>query len=107
MKSKVNQKSFLSVLIAVLILLSMNLAGCKKDDSISDTSITDNLPNISGYPVLDARPWRRAAAAIKVRSKMAELTKEKRKALSLVKPVLKGRIKAAVQKKYPFIKIGE
>jgi len=37
MKSKANQMSFLSVLIAVLILLTMNLAGCKKDDSLTTT----------------------------------------------------------------------
>jgi hypothetical protein len=52
MRTRVNQKSLQSVLIAILILLNMNLAGCKKDDSISDTSITDNLPNITGYPIV-------------------------------------------------------
>jgi hypothetical protein len=38
---------------------------------------------------------------------MAELTKEKGKVLSPLKPIMKGQIKAAVQKKNPFIKIGE
>jgi hypothetical protein len=54
-KSKINEKSFLSVLISVLILLNINLAGCKKDDSTSDTSITDNLPNITGYPIVGTK----------------------------------------------------
>jgi Protein of unknown function (DUF1566) len=49
MKSKVNQLSFLSVLIAVLILLNMNLTGCKKD---STETTLDNLPNITGYPIV-------------------------------------------------------
>jgi hypothetical protein len=68
MKSKVNQKNFLSVLTIILILLNMNLAGCKKSDtSTSETSTgetkvgigcsttsngTDNLPNITNYPIV-------------------------------------------------------
>ncbi len=56
--------SFLSVLTGVLILLNLNLAGCKKDSTettndettvrsgCSTTSnVTDNLPNITGYPI--------------------------------------------------------
>jgi hypothetical protein len=49
MKSKANQKSFLSVVIAVLLLLNMNLAGCKKD-TVGTT--VDNLPDITGYPIV-------------------------------------------------------
>lgn len=65
MTSKVNQKSFLSVMIGVFILLSMNLVGCKKDETSTDsdkTSVgigcnttsntTENLPNISNYPIV-------------------------------------------------------
>jgi len=65
MKSHVNQQRFLSVFIVVLILLNMNLAGCKKESTetttdetkvgtvCSTTSIgTDNLPNITGYPIV-------------------------------------------------------
>jgi len=52
MKSKVNQKKFLSVLIGVLVLLNMNLAGCKKDDNSTTTSITGDLkivPRAAAY----------------------------------------------------------
>ncbi|NVN96272.1 MAG: DUF1566 domain-containing protein [Bacteroidetes bacterium] len=47
MKSKVNQKNFLSVLIGVIVLLNMNLSGCKKDDnSTTTTSITGDLKTV-------------------------------------------------------------
>ena len=49
MKSKVNQKKFLSVLIGALVFLNMNLVGCKKD---SLDTIVDHLPNITGYPIV-------------------------------------------------------
>lgn len=65
MKSKVNQMSFLSVIIGALILLNMNLAGCKKDSTETTTDETkvgtgcsttsngtDNLPNITNYPIV-------------------------------------------------------
>lgn len=49
MKSKVNQKSFLSVLTAVLILLNMNLAGCKKDDTSTITGDLQVVPREAAY----------------------------------------------------------
>jgi hypothetical protein len=65
MKSKVNQMSFLSVIIGALILLNMNLAGCKKDSTETTTDETkigtgcsttstgtDNLPNITNYQIV-------------------------------------------------------
>ncbi len=52
MKSKVNQLSFLSVLIGVLILLSIYLAGCKKDDNSTSTTTGDLqvVPRDPAYP---------------------------------------------------------
>ncbi|MBK7095903.1 MAG: DUF1566 domain-containing protein [Saprospiraceae bacterium] len=48
MKSKVKQKSFLSVLIAVLILLNMILAGCNKDDNTT-TGDLQAVPREAAY----------------------------------------------------------
>jgi hypothetical protein len=48
MKIKMSCVSMLSVLTAFLILLNMNLAGCKKDS----TNVADNLPDITGYPIV-------------------------------------------------------
>ena len=56
MKSKVNQKSFLSVLVAVLIFLNINLAGCKKDDSLTTTAdiqvIARSSASKGSYPIV-------------------------------------------------------
>jgi hypothetical protein len=63
MKSKVNPRSFLSVLSGILILLNMNLAGCKKDKtSISgDLQVVPREPAYAGcYPVIgtsQAKCW--------------------------------------------------
>ncbi len=50
MKSKVNQMNFLSVIIGVLVLLNMNLAGCKKDDISTTPSITGDLETVPRAP---------------------------------------------------------
>jgi hypothetical protein len=49
MKSKGNQISLLAVLISGLFLLNLVFGGCSKKDS---TSSMDNLPNITGYPIV-------------------------------------------------------
>ncbi len=56
MRSKVNQQSFLSVLIAVFILLNLNLAGCKKDDSLTSTAdiqvVARSAASKGSYPIV-------------------------------------------------------
>ncbi len=52
MKSKINCAGLVSILIASLILVNISMAGCSKDDSASDTSKIDNLPDITGYPIV-------------------------------------------------------
>jgi hypothetical protein len=49
MRFKVNQISMLSVLISGLFLLLLVFGGCSKKAS---TSVVDNLPDITGYPVV-------------------------------------------------------
>jgi hypothetical protein len=41
-----------SIWISVLILLSMSLAGCSKDETTLDAIKNDYLPNITGYPIV-------------------------------------------------------
>jgi Protein of unknown function (DUF1566) len=56
MKSKVNQQSFLSILTGVTILLNMNLAGCKKDDTSTTTGDLTIIPRSAAsknsYPIV-------------------------------------------------------
>ena len=52
MESKIIQKSFLSVLIVFLFLLNVNLAGCKKSETTEVETKADNLPTITGYPIV-------------------------------------------------------
>lgn len=49
MKSKANQMSFLSVLTGFLILLIMNLAGCKKDDTTAVSGVLPVVPREAAY----------------------------------------------------------
>jgi len=49
MISKVNQLSFLSFLAGVLILLNMNLAGCKKDDISTISGDLQVVPREAAY----------------------------------------------------------
>ncbi len=51
MKSKTNKNRLLSAFIAVAILLNISLTGCSNDNTGSD-AVTDNLPNITGYPIV-------------------------------------------------------
>lgn len=52
MKAKIRFESITSTLVGVLILLNMSLARCSKDDTTDETVKNDNLPNITGYPVV-------------------------------------------------------
>ena len=47
MKSKVNEKGLLSILIVIYILAIGNIVGCKKE-----SKTFDNLPNVTGYPIV-------------------------------------------------------
>jgi hypothetical protein len=49
MKLQTNKLSFLSALIAVLILMNMNLAGCKKDDTSTITGDLQVVPRNAAY----------------------------------------------------------
>jgi len=49
MKSKANQLSFLSAMITILILLNINLAGCKKDDTSTTTGDLQVVPREAAY----------------------------------------------------------
>ncbi|MEI6060019.1 MAG: DUF1566 domain-containing protein, partial [Bacteroidota bacterium] len=49
MQLKVNQLSFLYVLTGVLILLNMNLAGCKKDDTSTISGDLQVVPREAAY----------------------------------------------------------
>ena len=48
-KTKANQMSFLSVLTGFLILLIMNLAGCKKDDTSTVSGDLQVVPREAAY----------------------------------------------------------
>ena len=55
MKSKANQNRLLSALVAAAILLNLSLTGCSKDETASGATITDNLPNITDYPIVGTK----------------------------------------------------
>jgi len=52
MKNLIN-KIINSIFIGIFFILTTTFVSCKNNNSEDILTITDNLPNISGYPIVD------------------------------------------------------